>query len=260
MPNAQRGLLDVHVNLRGEEGFEMCLEGVAQLQLLGGFELRCDGQVLDLPLAVQRAVAFVALRETPVPRALVCGTLWPDTPERSAHANLRTALWRLRRTRYPILKCTGQQVQVAPGVSVDVLEGVAQATRLMSVVPWFLEEDLRNFALTGDLLPGWYDDWVLAQRERVHQLRLHGLEAACQCLIDAGRFGEAIDVGLKVVADEPLRESGHRLLIAAHLGEGNMNEALRHYEKFRKRLWEELATEPSRHMEALINRYRETSR
>jgi DNA-binding SARP family transcriptional activator len=54
------------------------------------------------------------------------------------------------------------------------------------------------------------------------------------------------------VAAEPLRESGHRALIAVHLAEGNPGEALRQYAVFRKLLAEELGLAPSALMEALM--------
>ena len=41
------------------------------------------------------------------------------------------------------------------------------------------------------------------ERERFHQLRLHALEALCDRLTTAGRYGEAIDAGLAAVTAEP---------------------------------------------------------
>ena len=51
---------------------------------------------------------------------------------------------------------------------------------------------------------------------------------------------------------DPLRESAHRLLVAAHLREGNTSEAAREYAAFRKLAFEELGVGPSSRMEALI--------
>jgi len=49
------------------------------------------------------------------------------------------------------------------------------------------ESDTETFV--GDLLPDWYDDWVLIERERFRQLRLRALEALCERLPRAGRVG-----------------------------------------------------------------------
>ncbi|HEX2156656.1 MAG TPA: bacterial transcriptional activator domain-containing protein, partial [Actinomycetes bacterium] len=107
-------------------------------------------------------------------------------------------------------------------------------------------------ALAGDLLPDWYEDWVVLERERLRQLRLHALEALCARLTGAGRFGAAVQAGLAAVAGEPLRESAHRTLIRAHLAEGNPGEAVRQYHLYRRLLTDELAIEPSPAIRGLV--------
>ena len=68
-----------------------------RLTLLGGFELVCDGVPLALPMSAQRVIAFVATHVRPIQRGYVAGSLWLETPESRAYANLRSALWRLQR-------------------------------------------------------------------------------------------------------------------------------------------------------------------
>ena len=94
----------------------------------------------------------------------------------------------------------------------------------------------------GDLLPDWYDDadWLLMERTRFHQLRLHALERLCELLIRQGRIVEAVDAGLAAVTADPLRESAHRSVISAYLAEGNTVEAIRQYDAFRHLLAEEI--------------------
>lgn len=229
----------------------MSHDRVVQLSLLDRFELRCGREAVDLPLSVQRVVAFVALRERPAPRALVAGVLWPDTTDRCADASLRTALWRLRRANCPILDPAGQHLGVAPEASVDVVEATSRARRLLNGTPACLEGDMDDLARSSELLPGWYDEWVVSERERLRQLRLYAAEEACRRLILVARLGEAIDIGLRVVAQEPLRESARRALIAAHIAGGNVAEARRQYETFRRLLWDDLGTEPSADLESL---------
>ena len=80
-----------------------------------------------------------------------------------------------------------------------------------------------------DLLPDWNEDWVLIERERFRQARLHALEALCDRFSEAGRMMPAIQAGLAAVTADPFRESAHRALIRTHLREGNRSEALRQY-------------------------------
>jgi DNA-binding SARP family transcriptional activator len=74
-----------------------------------------------------------------------------------------------------------------------------------------------------------------------------------QVLIQRDRLAAAIDLGLRAVAMEPLRESSHRLVIRAHLREGNRAEALRQYEACSRLLHDELGVAPSPQMTSLLH-------
>jgi DNA-binding SARP family transcriptional activator len=102
------------------------------------------------------------------------------------------------------------------------------------------------------LLPGWYDDWVIVERERLRQRLLHALEAVCYRLSEAGRHAELVEAALRVVELDPLRESGQRALISAHLAEGNVIEAWRTYAACRQVLKTELGLAPSIELTRLV--------
>jgi DNA-binding SARP family transcriptional activator len=102
-------------------------------------------------------------------------------------------------------------------------------------------------------LPEFYEDWVLIERERFRQLRLHGLELLCAKLSALGRHNSAIQAGLAAVTSEPLRESAQRVLIEAHIAEGNMSEAVRCFDAFRTELVTHLGIEPSGSLRALVH-------
>jgi DNA-binding SARP family transcriptional activator len=198
----------------------------------------------------QRLLAFLALQGRPLTRSFVAGSLWIDSTDNRASASLRSALWRLNRDGR-FVDANGEQLALLPAVQVDVADAVAQAYRLLDPacddVP-----GLGEVRLHDDLLPDWYDDWIALERERFRQLRVHALERLCDLLIGAGRFGEAIETGLAVACAEPLRESAHRILIRAHLAEGNRAEALAQYRRFRTLLHDELGLEPSQEMSSLV--------
>lgn len=224
-----------------------------RLVLIEGFELRDPGGArVDLTVSVQRVLAFLALHDRPLLRVHIASCLWLDSPERRAVANLRTVLWRLRRPGCELVETTTTHLALAPAVAVDVRQQRAVIGRLLERDASPPSEDIERLADGGELLPDWYDDWVLMERERFRQVRLHALEDACQRLTDDGRYADAARAGLAAVAGEPLRESGHRALIRLHLVEGNAGEALRQYDLYAGILWRELGLRPSPLIEELV--------
>lgn len=225
------------------------------LHLLHGFTLRVGWRPVQLMWSSQRLVALLALREQPPSRAYVAGTLWPETTDTRANANLRSSLWRLHRACGTLVVSSSQQLCLAPGVAVDLQEAVVAAYRMLNSSDGC--EDILNVetlsVLSADLLPDWYeDDWVVVHRERYHHLRLHALEAMCERLAATRRYGEAVEAGLAAVRAEPLRESAHRVLVKAHLAEGNRFEATRQYQSCCRLLRRELGLEPSPGLQALL--------
>jgi DNA-binding SARP family transcriptional activator len=220
------------------------------LRLLGTFELACEGAPVRLPMSAQRVIAFVALHEHPLQRAYVAGSLWLETSDARAQANLRSALWRLHRPGHRLIESSDDRLRLGEEVRVDLREAEALARRAIGDGS---ELDIDVAALAGDLLPDWYEDWALLERERFRQLRLRALEAICERLMRAGRFDDALDTAHVAVAGEPLRESAHRVLVRIHLAEGNTGEAIRQYELFRRLLREQLGIEPSARMHELMH-------
>jgi DNA-binding SARP family transcriptional activator len=225
-----------------------------RLSLLSQFELSYGGEPLPLPPSGQRVVAFVAMRGRWVLRSIVAGRLWPDTADDYAGRSLRSALWRVNQPGLPVIETNRTHVRLARHVVVDLHEVMDRARRL--VAGWSdddgVVEDMFLGTLTAELLPDWDDDWVIVERERVRHLRLHALEMLCDRLTIAGRYAEAVEAGIAAVRGEPLRESAQRMLIRAHLAEGNVVEAVRQYSAYRQLLTDELGIVPSVQLEDLV--------
>ena len=222
--------------------------------LLSGFELRCDGDLVAVPPGSQRLLAFLALQSRPVSRSFVSGSLWPDATQDRASARLRSAMWRAPAPQgLALLSTTTTHLGLRPEVKVDYREVVFWATALVDG-----HAQAERISWTGlaeasqEILPDWYDEWVLVERERFRQLRLHALETACEQLVREGRYAQALMAGLAAVAAEPLRESAHRLVVMAHIGEGNLYEAFRQYRSCAALLESELGLSPSAAMESLL--------
>jgi DNA-binding SARP family transcriptional activator len=240
----------------GAEGVTgMTVASAPRINLLDGFSLDLGGMTTasgeDLPRAVQRVVAHLCLTGRP-PRALIAGRLWPDVPEHQAQGSLRSALWRLHKVAPGLIQASGATLSLARGVRVDVQELGEWAVRVKDPTSCLEDVEVPDSGLTGELLPGWYDDWVLWERERLRQLRLHALEQVAGRLAAAGRHGEALQAAYAAVRAEPLRESAHRAVVRVHLLEGNVQEALRAFDHLRALLDDELGVEPSQLMLRLV--------
>jgi DNA-binding SARP family transcriptional activator len=235
------------------------LSSQLDLALLRAFELRRGGERIRLPLSTQRLVALLALRNRPLHRLHVAGTLWLDASEERAGASLRTAVWRLRRLDRNLLETTPTHIGLGSSVTVDVHETIEQAQRLLDPDAECDGADLLTDRLSAELLPDWYDDWVLLEQERFRQVRLHALEALCERLTKARRFGAAVEAGVAAVAAEPLRESAQRVLMSAYIAEGNTCEAIRQYCTYRRTLRKELGLEPSQLVRDLLNAIPDTA-
>jgi DNA-binding SARP family transcriptional activator len=211
------------------------------LRLFGGFAVEGPAGSVDLPTSAQRVVAYLALQDRPVRRTRLAGVLWPDTTDVRAAANLRSALWRTRRSA-ALIGGDSTRLTLNPLVDVDVhrLRGSAEDAMLAR-----LRGTSGAIAFDLELLPDWYEDWVVAERERLRQVVLRSFSALVPRLVADGRAEEAIEIGLDVVRLEPLCETSQQSLIAAYLAAGDRAGALRQFEAHAALLREELGLAPS---------------
>jgi DNA-binding SARP family transcriptional activator len=228
----------------------------AHVALLDGFALHLGdaeggSAIEELPHGAQRLIAHLCLCGRPA-RGAIAGQLWPDVPEDHAHGSLRSALWRVQKAVPGLIEVSGGALGLAPGVHVDVVDFTDWAQWLLDPRTVIDGAATPDVALRGELLPGWYDDWVLLERERLRQLRMHALEVLADKLARLGRYGEAVQAAYAAVRTEPLRESAHRAVVRVHLAEGNVAEAVRAYGAFRTMLDEELGVPPTDQMDALV--------
>ena len=229
---------------------------VVEISVLGTFAVRVGGSELTgLSVGSQRLLVFLALHDRAVGRMAMAGTIWPEAGDIKAGISLRSALSRLDAPTREAIVGASAGLRLAETVVVDLRVAQALAQRLLhhDVAPLPDDLDARAVAsLSLELLPDWYDDWVLAEAEDWRQLRMNALEALAQLLIDAGRLGEAAGAARAAMRVEPLRESSHATLIKVHVAEGNQSEALRAYDRYRELLSGELGLEPTALLSDLI--------
>lgn len=240
-------------SLVAREAYSGPAQTVPLVRLIGGPTVVYDRQHRDVPEGSKRLLVFLALHRGPLERRYAAGVLWPAGTDVRAAGNLRSALWRLHQAGIDLLSTEKNRLSLHERVLVDIDLVGRWAKRLISGLAtaddlaWW-PDGLDAF----DLLPGWYDDWVLVERERMHQRVLHALEAMSIQLVAAGRCAEGVEAALLAVRGEPLRESAQRVLLAAHLAEGNWVEARRALDTYRELLRTELGVEPDPRLAAML--------
>lgn len=225
------------------------------LHLMGVFRVRrADGPPVMLPRAAGRLVAYLGVHG-PTGRGELAGALWLDSTQSRANADLRTALWRLRKATGPLLiHVTRSVVALSDAVVVDLHAVEGWALEAIAAAPTAGTPDGPPPGAGRSLLPGWDEEWLSAPRERLRLLQVQANESIGYRLLTAGHAAEALPYALRVVQSDPLRESGNQLMVEIHLRQGNLIEASRHYERYRRLLHDELAIEPGIGITSLINR------
>jgi DNA-binding SARP family transcriptional activator len=214
-------------------------------RLLGPMDLRFGEQQLP-SLESARAESLLAYlllhRDAPQPRQRLAFLLWPGSTERQAQTNLRKVLHTLRRA--------------LPGAD-GLIEIAPRTLRWRADAPLWLDVEHFERALaegrlgeavetyTGELLEGRYDDWLVEERERLAGLHLEALERLARQHEGGRRWPEAIRCAERLVAQDPLREESHRLLMQLCRASGDRARAVRAYHVCATALERELGIEPS---------------
>jgi DNA-binding SARP family transcriptional activator len=221
--------------------------------LLGAFALSYEGRETGISVPAQRLLAFLAVHDHAVLRDHVAETLWLDSTQERAAGSLRSALFKLRQAvSCELVEVSQGRLRLASAVAVDMREATAWAHSVLDPAATEAQLSIDRLPLASDMLPDWYDEWVVLERERFRQLRVHALETLCARLTSIGRFADAIEVGMSAIMSDPLRESAHRAVMKVHLAEGNRAEALDIYQRFRGRLRDALGLTPSALMDELV--------
>lgn len=233
---------------------------VSSLFLVGRWRLLLDGAETDISGAGQRLLALLALRG-PSPRSTVARLLWPDHPMAEAKALLRKSLWRSGQIGNGLFRVEPHQLSLGSGVTVDAwaLQRTAHqlADRAGHDMP--SAQACTDLVEAGDLLDGWYDDWVSEERERFCALRLRALEALADSRFAHGRFSEALSAAEAAARLDPLRDGPAMIVMKVHLAEGNPVLAVRYFDDYRARLMRELGVEPEPAVRELILPYHPAS-
>lgn len=221
-----------------------------ELRLLGGFALTADGDPVDVSPGSQRVLAFLALHDRAIARSYVSASLWPETTDLKAAANLRSALWRLHEGGSDVISGS-THLALSDEVWVDVreLSAAARHLRQRGGTPSL---DLVD-RCRGELLPGCWDPWLDAERERLRLERIHLCDVLAGAALDRGEPHLAAIAALSALEFDPLCESSNEMLIRAHLASGHRVDASRAFDRYAATMRREFGVEPSRSLRELAS-------
>ena len=230
-----------------------------RLSLLGPFSL-ADANGHEIVIASKKnrlMLAMLALsRGKSLGREVLAGALWGDHTDEQAKNSLRQALAILRKElakrEDEVFSSLDTMVSLNPqSVEIDTDEfkhalQKPDAENLQRVV------GLWRGPFLADINPGeeHLDSWLAEQRQAFTTLYMRALD----CLVPLASGHEQIELAQRLINVDNLREASHRRLMEAYLAQGERALALRHYEKTRKLLRDELGVEPSQETQELRDR------
>ncbi|MFQ5794862.1 MAG: tetratricopeptide repeat protein [Candidatus Bipolaricaulia bacterium] len=238
-----------------------------RVQLFGSFQLWRNDELIQ-PEAWRghkaQALFKILLTEPgrPFTQDQLIDWLWPDTDPDKARHNLRSLITRVRRILEPELKRgpQSQYILTRPSgygfnaqadcvIDSQAFEGHLNQARQLESKDQFegaIQEYQQAVALhQGEFLAeDRYEDWAIPHSERWQQIYLDALSQLAECHARLGQYRRAIARCNQILTVESYREGTYRLLMLYHYLNGDPDQAIRIYERFRTLLQQELNTEP----------------
>jgi len=236
---------------------------VLEIRLLGQFDLRLAGAPLDLPSRpAQSLLAYLVLNPGLVHRReKLAGLLWPEATDANARGYLRKALWQIRKTLPP-----GE----TPGSDYWLVDEIAIGFNAQSDY-WLdtaelerepdgagrLEADRQAVAAyRGELLPGFYDEWAVLERERLAARFEQRVGRLLEEQLAAQAWPAVLEWAERWIALGGTPEPAFRALMLAHGRMGDMSAVAADYQRCVDALARELGVEPSEQTLALYAQLR----
>lgn len=233
---------------------------------------------------VRALLAYLVVEaQQPHPRSSLASLLWPEQPQDVALKNLRHVLYKLRQvlgeaesdeSSYLLVTTQTAQFNPAADFTLDVTEfsRLVEACRthkhrrlaacgschlrLESATELYRGEFLAGFSLPDSVE---FEEWMLLQREDLHQQATYALVHLAAYLEARGDYAKAAGYARRQIQLEPWNEEAHRHLMRLLWFTNQRTAALAQYQACRRILSEELGIEPSAETDDLYRRIKASS-
>ena len=227
-----------------------------KVQLLGNFRIILDQQDISASFSdrVKLLFAYLLLNsESSISRKQLAFTFWPDTTESQARTNLRNLLHHFRHSlqaanEFYEFNTQNIRRRSNASISLDIQDfkkfvSAAEICQSDRERISYLQQAANHYR--GELLPDLYEDWLLKQREELHQSFVNALFALGFLLEDDRQYPEAIQVMSRVIRSDPLNELAYQRSMRFHALNNDRTGALKVYHACSTMLRQELDVEPS---------------
>lgn len=244
------------------------------ISLLGPLRVTLDESPVSgfVSKRAQALLAYLAVEaKRPHTRQELQGLLWPDYPDSSASANLRSVLANLRRVigdrqaSPPFLHITRETIQFNLDSNhhrdVSVFEALPLAHNLDRATVGRLEiavDQAQGLLLAGFALSdsAAFEEWLLLQREFFSRQLMTALRHLTEYYEEQGAYDQALIFAQRSVMLDSWQEEAHHQLIDLYARSGRRSQAIAQFEAYRRILATDLGIEPSEEMVVLVERIR----
>ncbi len=235
------------------------MEDILNIQLIGGFKV----EFRSVPVKgferprLQSLFAYLVLHpHIAHSRAHLAYTFWPDSTEPQALTNLRKHLHLLRHAIPEVDQFLHADTvtlgwQANSPYSLDVqefTETLAEADLAESngnLLKLRLCLERVELLYQGELLPDLYDDWVLEEREGLHQQFAQAMNRLIELLESQREYAPAVRHAQRLLRSDPLNETTYCDLMRLYALNGERAAAVRTYHTCATLLQRELGVSPS---------------
>ncbi len=238
---------------------------IIRVYLAGRLSIEASGTLIgpDQFPGQQGRIAFAYLtleRGRPVTRAELAEALWRDELPGAWESALSSIISKLRslvarpmlRGSVTLTSARGYYELRLPGnawvdleAAADAIHDAEAALRAGEPRGAYGTSAVAHHISRRPFLPGEQGAWIEARRDRLRGVLLRALEARTEVYMWNKEYSLALQSAKDLIALEPFRETGHRLVMRALAAMGNTAEALKAYEHCRNLIATELGVDPS---------------
>jgi predicted ATPase/DNA-binding SARP family transcriptional activator len=234
-----------------------------EIYLLGQFKLLSKDQPLELPSRpAQSLFAYLVLNpDINHRREKLAGMLWPDSTEDNARGYLRQALWRIRKT----LETTSLDAEEYLDINKISVCYLGKSDHALDVACLVRQEEVPTReslieaarAYQGELLPGFYDDWVGIERDRFQSIFHKKMNLLIEGLVQDGAWDQVLEWAEHWIRHAHAPEPAFGAMMKAFAALGNHAMLRSTYDRCVEAVQRDLAIEPSKKIQQLFNQLSE---